>query len=619
MATLNRRPLATRSLQASSTLSPLKSHRTVSASKRPRSPEPPVDPSTSQPTTKRVKALDPSPASKARDQLRERKHLEREQQKAEFKEKYTRAFPAFTFYFDELNIGSVALDAYEERIEQLGAKIVKFLDKTVTHFISNRPDAAVAVPVDKENALKPGNTLQSPIKLKGRTAEETECGNAVAPSTTLSYKIWNTAKLESVLSRLLDSPVGSTSIGPAAARKQVPSLARLLKSEQIHGTTERDPTQRRHDFKYFNRGSKFVLVEDLRQEIATIIAYEYAAPKTRDGVTARPPWPVLHCHPQARGPFIAFDEKEKRRWEKLQKAEGEQKAERKEYSSRIRQAELVKRKAQANLRARRAGDLRRCVSMNNLHRTATFPDPPDDENLLGADGDGENLDSAIASGFLASGTAGYMAASGNSVGITSTTGTTSTTGYTTRALQLPSTLSGRMKHVVTSRKFPSAAADKENKAPLMGPPASIPERQPLLRKSRSTNTLKLPKREEGCKPGYCESCRTKFDDFRAHVAGRKHQRFATNDANFLQLDCVLARVHRRTKSEVLEARMKSEERRKNYCSNAHEGRGSPVDEPEFSSLVHHAIEYDAYEDIDMLGGSDRTSSTVALSTSHTYH
>ena len=47
-----------------------------------------------------------------------------------------------------------------------------------------------------------------------------------------------------------------------------------------------------------------------------------------------------------------------------------------------------------------------------------------------------------------------------------------------------------------------------------------------------------------------------------------------NDANFLQLDCVLARVRRRTKQEVVEERMKREVLRKFYCAHAGEERQS---------------------------------------------
>jgi regulatory subunit for Cdc7p protein kinase len=217
---------------------------------------------------------------------------------------------------------------------------------------------------------------------------------------------------------------------------------------------------------------------------------------------------------------MEFDDKEKKRWEKSQKAETEKEREQ-EQQARKRQEEM-KRKAQAH---RKAGDLRRSVSMNNLHRRVSLPDASY-QQMVDLDGDASGCDSAMdsanASGYLASGTGGYMAASGNSVGITSATGTTSTAGPSFRNLKLPTALQERIEsQVVTSRKFPSAGvsggpAREMGKKGAMGPPVGIPERpNGMLRKSRSTNTLKLPKREEGCKPGYCESCRTKFDDFKS--------------------------------------------------------------------------------------------------------
>lgn len=344
-------------------------------------------------------------------------------------------------------------------------------------------------------------------------------------------KVWSTTKLESVLERCLGFGNTSTTTSQKstltvatplkATISRQRSLTRLLESERLHGTTERDPTQKRHDFRYFSRSSCFVLVEDMRQELATIHALEYPITKGRDGVE-RAAWPVLYCHPLARGPFIEFDEKEKRRSEKLQRAEAEER----EQEQRVwRRQEALKRKAQVQ---RKAGDLRRSVSMSNLHRRASYTDAGY-RGLVDLDGDASGCDGAIdsanASGYLAStGTGGYMAASGNSVGITSTTGTTSTAGASFRNLKLPIALQERIQsQVVTSRKVASAAGtgkDKENEKPVkkgtMGPPVVIPERpNGMLRKSRSTNTLKLPKREEGSKPGYCESCRIKFDEFKS--------------------------------------------------------------------------------------------------------
>lgn len=329
----------------------------------------------------------------------------------------------------------------------------------------------------------------------------------MAEAKKFGIKVWTTEKLASVISRCLGVPNPAApephSTIPVAPER---SLTRLLQSERRNGTTERDPTQRRHDFVYFTKGSYFTLVEDTRQELATIAVQEYANPRGRDG-DGKVPWPVLHCHPHARGPFIPFDEKEKRRWERTRQNEMDRHEEREEETRKRREKEVMKRKAEANLRAKKSGDLRRSVSMNNLHRRVSNPD-------LAVDLDADDEGSANASGYLASGTGGYMAASGNSVGITSTTGTTSTStaGYPSRN-QLPPSLRARVQHeVVTSRRQPSAKDDQ--RVSVMGPPACVPERRGLLKKSRSMNTMRLPKREEGSKPGYCESCRTKFEDFK---------------------------------------------------------------------------------------------------------
>lgn len=350
-------------------------------------------------------------------------------------------------------------------------------------------------------------------------ADEKNLGfNLVDKAVSFNIKIWSPAKLESVLERCTENSLNNAS-SPSGVPHSIlattmsnsqQSLSRLLKSERIHGTSERDPTQKRYDFRYFSRSNYFVLVEDLRQELATIAVHEYVLPKGKSEVV-KPPWPVLHCHPKSRGPFVAFDEKERKRWNKLQDFE------KKQENERTKQLVITtRRKVEAQLHALKAGDLRRSVSMNNLQRRAFEAETCEGEERVVEFEDGDNIDSANASGYLASGAGlGYMAASGNSVGITSTTGTTSTAHYSTRNMQLPSALSCRIKQqIITSRKFPSKTS-VIHKANTMGPPTSVPERHPLLRKSRSTNTLRLPKREEGSKPGYCESCRMKFDDFKA--------------------------------------------------------------------------------------------------------
>jgi regulatory subunit for Cdc7p protein kinase len=243
----------------------------------------------------------------------------------------------------------------------------------------------------------------------------------------------------------------------------------------------------------------------MRGELATIVAHEY--PSYKEQEDERIPWPTLYCHPQARGPFIRFDERERRRWERLLQAEQKENEEKKTRKESFVQKQLMEQPFQTRLVMKKTGDLRRSVSMNNMQRNAKL-------QTLDHDVEADGVDSVNASGYLASGIGGYVAASGNSVGITSTTGTTSAVGYTSRNLQIPSAINLQLRREVIMRKQPSLQAEKLKRANTMGPPAGVPQRSTVLRKSKSTNTLKLPKREEGSKPGYCESCRQKFTSFK---------------------------------------------------------------------------------------------------------
>jgi regulatory subunit for Cdc7p protein kinase len=337
----------------------------------------------------------------------------------------------------------------------------------------------------------------------------------VKKALEFDIKVWNVEKLTSVLDRCQAPPTPTAStptpipVQHISVNTKGGQLSRLLESERLHGTTERDPTQRRHDYIYFSKGSYYVLVEDMRQELATIAALEYTVQKGRDGKD-HGAWPVLYCHPRARNPFIEYNEREERRREKADQADKEREEEIARRKVQVREEERRRRaKFQAEAQAQRHRDLRRAISMQNLRQQAGEVEVDLDADF----GDGDAAGSAAASGYLASGA--YVAASGNSVSITSTTGTTSTAGAAFRTMQLPASLRDKIDNqVVTSRRLPNAAR-RPGKENLMGPPLLIPDRpQRMLRKSKSTTTMRLAKRDEGSKPGYCECCRVKFEDFK---------------------------------------------------------------------------------------------------------
>ncbi|KAI0702947.1 Dfp1/Him1, central region-domain-containing protein [Cerioporus squamosus] len=552
-AALPRNPLATRpqSHHAGMSISPCRTtlRKASAAVKRPHSPEPSADKDDQ--SSKRAKttlvapAVQDSPTQSvaSRADAKKEKERKKERDKLEFKSKYSRAFPGFVFYFD-LDTGNPEIEAVRmhlyERVKYMNGQVEDFFSKDITHFITLHD-------VDeKENKEKDGkgSALGSPIRLRGRN---TMGESLLQKARSFDMKVWSVAKLHGVLDRC-DAPRATLPTGSLQSRAQRTSrdrnLARLLETERLHGTTERDPSQRRHDYVYFSKDSYFVLVEDIRGELATITATEYPIQRTKDG-KEKGNWPVLHLHPMARGPFLEYDDKEERRRQKTEKAEQDRQSERARRKARL----LHERKR----RAQQQPDLRRCASMNNLKRRATFPDAALEGYVDLDEGFAEDIESANASGYLAS--AAYMAASGNSVNVTSTTGTTSAAGGLLRTLQLPPHIKEKMQQQVTMQRRASALPPpaERNKENVMGPPTTIPDRAKFLRKSKSTNTLKLPKRDEQSKPGYCECCRVKFENFKDHIVSRKHRKFAMDDNNFKHLDAVLSRVKRRTVEEVEEA------------------------------------------------------------------
>jgi hypothetical protein len=138
----NRRVLAPRPLRNPfhADNSPLKATRVVSTStKRPRSPELPGELHVNQTSPKRAKAAQPSPSRITRREEdrknREQRKTEREAQKAEFRVKYTRAFPSFVFHFDldTLDPESAATRRnLEAKVISLGAVCFMYLPKRLS-------------------------------------------------------------------------------------------------------------------------------------------------------------------------------------------------------------------------------------------------------------------------------------------------------------------------------------------------------------------------------------------------------------------------------------------------------------------------------------------------------
>ena len=289
------------------------------------------------------------------------------------------------------------------------------------------------------------------------------------------------------------------------ATKSAPTLSKLLQDEKLSGVThERDPNTKRPDYEYFGRNTFFLMIHDSQEQYAPVAIRDYGKWKKGD----KPPWPVLNLdgvgyNNRSRAPVFGWKPEldlpaklaPPNRLKMLQK-----------------QPELRRSASMHALGRRRLQDA------EESHKSTARDDP---ESVLSKRELGASRPSFASGAMSIASTASgiqsqaYIAASGNSAIITShIASTTSTTGN----LRLDGPTSAKLaqigkrglhQQVLTNRTFgTTSAAQKEN----MPPPAE-PARPHIIRKSKSTNTLRLPVREETKKPGYCENCRSKFEDF----------------------------------------------------------------------------------------------------------
>ncbi|KZO98993.1 hypothetical protein CALVIDRAFT_561410 [Calocera viscosa TUFC12733] len=486
------------------------------------------------------------PSKTDKDKVERRDKRERfEAQEREFREKYSAAFPKWTFHFDSLD--ATTSSNLTQRVMQLGARVDTFFSKKVSHVITARtipPDVKVsrgsstkdATPQaalmkregDKEN-VAPRSSQQGQRLSQTQSTQQWKSsgrpalaplvrkdGNLLFEDSTLvkndlltkalhfGMKVWSVEKLTSVLDRIQL---------PASPLHQTPNLSHLLADERLHGTRERDPNALRPDYTYFQRSSFFVLVEDMSGEHCAIMAKQYERP----GKGEKAPWPCLYADKNASGPFSPGYEESTSEEKPLANLSHEIAA------AATLAAQPIASGAALMVKAKRPADLRKVLSMNNVKRAAAARGTPDASQAVQHSHDRN----------------AYIAASGNSVSVTSAIATSARSGT-------GSVLPGTMAHT-TNKQLQERLRQQVLTNRLVA--ANV---APGLRKSKSTNTLKLPMREETKKPGYCENCRIKFADFSQHVKSKKHRTFATTQENFLQLDEVLERLRRPLVNEKLD-------------------------------------------------------------------
>ncbi|WFD18561.1 Cdc7p-Dbf4p kinase complex regulatory subunit [Malassezia caprae] len=441
---------------------------------------------------------------------------QRAQQKAqaqrEWKVAFGRAFPKFVFYLDEMDEG--LKKTLSSQIGQLGARVDEFFSRGVTHVVSTRsippsrddrervtkePRRSQPDPITPPRILRPTPPPSAPLHSDRNPLDEIAqplpASDLLCKAQHFGMKIWRLEKLQNILQLLLADD------GPAAMGPERQGLSEMLLQEKLHGTTERDPHALRSDVHYFSKHSYYLLVTDATGEHRPVMIAEYDrnAPTEAHGKPA--PWPVLHGDVEGRGLFVWVDPKERRR--------------------------LAQQAPSA-------------PSMHHsLRRTASL-------NLAGA------LRGPVAAP-VGSATPTLMA-SDNSLVLASTVASTTSTQVTSQhAGALGPHPDKRLLDMHWRLHTPVDAATR----PVEGAPGSVVQHmlhlaeggaEMPLRRSRSTGSVargaSAVARVREKRPGHCENCRCRYDDFDEHTRSRRHRKFALDESNFVAIDELLQRVQR---------------------------------------------------------------------------
>ncbi|KAK4187189.1 Dfp1/Him1, central region-domain-containing protein [Podospora australis] len=511
-------------------------------------------------------------------------------------------FPKMVFYFE--SVPEEARSRLARQVAHLGARDEKFFDRQITHVVTTRH---IPAPVSRHEGndatdghdehpktidpsllnrsldttkKKSFDTNPSSRRVQMPPVQEerlrrpvTRSADILQRAQEMKMKIWTVDKLYRILEVLEQNPYKSYKPpGTAPVRKPTDQadLLRLLQAERINGPSDRDPTVATKELHYFK--GFYLYVYDIEEKTKPIMVREYAkVVDKKDGE-----WPQFRVASQGRCPFVEdYDpqEKENRRAkERVVKAIAAPPAPTTQRPERPPRPVTGKRSLAVmedgqNRTAAPARDVEPFdrsrvpqVPQLDFRTQNAFMSHAKAGRLLAGEPvasglQPSNVTSAIRSQMISS-TSGVLGAkAGTSKEIH---------GLQRKVLQKASTPAvsqdissrqvGELSH--DSNTFVrSASASRATSRKL----DVVDEEETVRQKEKLRRTVSMPvprtKQKREPKPGYCENCQDKFEDFEEHIVSRKHRKFAENNNNWAELDALLSKLkrHPRYRHEVDDA------------------------------------------------------------------
>lgn len=409
----------------------------------------------------------------------------------------------------------------------------------------------------------------------------------------LGMKIWALEKLQRMMTTMFEADTGlqvihghntrsnsvqGNVVAPRGNREA--DLSQLLRNERIHGPSDRDPTVATKELNLFK--GPFIYIHDIDERQKPIMVREYAKVSNKEDGD----WPQFRSVAHGKCPFVEeVDKREVEREKEIMRLQRQQEKE-KSMMPRTRGAAAVEASRmqppktavtkrvltdtdtgsnrnvtvtskqtnpfevpkmpyshRAEIESSSRGQQNAFVSRAGT--TDTFRGEPVASGVQPS-----NITSAIRSQMISSTAAQPGAKAGTSKEVhglqrkvlEKNSGGPGSYGIASshRMTETNPTGKDEMSSRPAKRKHEKLDLIEEDTGP--SEQEENARKAEVARKAKAVQQRKLEKRDP--KPGYCENCQDKFEDFDEHILSRKHRKFAEKVENWKDLDALLNQLAR---------------------------------------------------------------------------
>ncbi|KAI9370064.1 Dfp1/Him1, central region-domain-containing protein [Aspergillus egyptiacus] len=504
---------------------------------------------------------------------------------------YRKAFPHFVFYFDCVPID--VRSKCSRQVMALGAREEKFFSRLVTHVVTSRPippEIEKKPHTDLTHDAQHESTGDGAMSQTVNPAElEMHLHLAVCPkreqsqdvlhrAREMGMKIWAVEKLQRMITTINDVDIANSNShlvrnntgGSQTKSRGKDDLSQVLQNE-LSGPSDRNHLSVLKDLALFK--GPFIYVHDMDEKTRPVMVREYPkVAKRQDGI-----WPQFRSAPLGKCPFIEErdTERQRARHEKEKKAfikpavpqrdapveirhEDNEPPQPKKEPVPVDGEEPVVPPVQQE--EEESPDVNQEILMSPKKSSESFIPPQ--LNRKGPFYHGRepaasgvqpsNITSAIRSQMVSSTAAAPGAKAGLSKEVHELKRKVlekSNGGFASASFRPPdATTAANSVKTESSRLRKSNFPDKlgQIEEETIHPDGDANKCRANTQKAAEQ---RRKERRRDPKPGYCENCRDKFDDFEEHVMTRKHRKFAMNLTNWAELDSLLFQLQRPLKEE----------------------------------------------------------------------